>query len=69
MEELGLEYRYMARYLSGDLSYDDMVSQLETETGKYAKRQMVWFKRNEEITWYSPDQTDDVITKVIAWLK
>lgn len=56
MEELGLEYRYMARHLQGVLTYDEMVATLESEIYKYAKRQMTWFKRNKEIDWTNPQE-------------
>lgn len=61
MEELGLEYRYMARHLKGDMSYDDMITTLEKEIVAYAKRQMTWFKKNKEIQWFAPDELDGVI--------
>ncbi|MCL9972036.1 MAG: tRNA (adenosine(37)-N6)-dimethylallyltransferase MiaA [Candidatus Pacebacteria bacterium] len=54
MENLGLEYRFMARHLMGQLSYEDMRAQLGTEIFKYAKRQLTWFKRNGEIRWDVP---------------
>ena len=51
MEELGLEYRYISRYIRGLLSKEQMLKQLELEICHYAKRQMVWFKRNKNINW------------------
>jgi tRNA dimethylallyltransferase len=51
MEELGLEYRYLALHLQGKLSKDDMLEQLESAIWHYAKRQMRWFKRNKDIHW------------------
>ena len=69
MEELGLEYRYMARHLKGTLSYDGMVSQLETEIRKYAKRQMTWFKRNKAITWFSPGEKTEMLRAVQGFLE
>ena len=57
MEELGLEYRYLARHLKGKMSKEEMVAQLETAIRHYAKRQMTWFKRNKKITWY--ESADD----------
>ena len=51
MEELGLEYRYLAWYLRGDIDRHALETQLEREIQKYAKRQMRWFKRNSEIRW------------------
>jgi len=54
MENLGLEYRYLARHLSGKLSYEDMRAELGTAIFKYAKRQLTWFKRNPDIVWREP---------------
>jgi tRNA dimethylallyltransferase len=57
MEELGLEYRYMARHLQGKLTRQEMLEELEKEIVKYAKRQMTWFKKNKDIRWFSPSDT------------
>jgi tRNA dimethylallyltransferase len=51
MGELGLEYRYIARYLQGKLSKEEMITQLEKEIVRYAKRQMTWFKKDKRIKW------------------
>ncbi len=51
MESFGLEYRYMALYLQNKISYDEFFEQLLKESYQYAKRQMVWFKKNSEIKW------------------
>ena len=61
MEELGLEYRYMARHLRGDISYEEMYEQLEIETRKYAKRQMTWFRKNDAIQWMEPKDVEKAI--------
>jgi len=54
LDNLGLEYRYIARYLQGVLTHDEMVETLETEIWRYAKRQMTWFKRDDGINWLNP---------------
>lgn len=51
LEALGLEYRYISRYLQGKLTKKDMIVQLEKEIHKYTKRQMTWFKRDARILW------------------
>ncbi len=51
MEALGLEYRYIARYLQGKLSEPEMLRQLETAINQYAKRQMTWFRRDKRVEW------------------
>jgi tRNA dimethylallyltransferase len=43
----GLEYKYLTLHLIGQLSYDDMVQQLETAIHQFAKRQMTWFRGME----------------------
>lgn len=52
MEELGLEYRYLALHLQGKISKEEMVNELETKIGQYAKRQITYWKRNKEIKWF-----------------
>ena len=51
MEELGLEYRYLARLLQNKLTKQEFLDQLEREIHKYAKRHWRWFKRNKNIQW------------------
>ena len=51
LEEFGLEYRYIAYYLQGKLSWKEMVEQLQKAIEDFAKRQMTWFKRDKRIHW------------------
>jgi tRNA dimethylallyltransferase len=51
MDALGLEYRYVSRFLRKLITKEEMIKKLEIEICHYAKRQMVWFKRNKEIKW------------------
>lgn len=43
----GLEYKYITRYLLGEMEYDTMVEQLNTAIHQFAKRQMTWFRKME----------------------
>lgn len=51
----GLEYKYITLYLTGKLSKDEMLKQLEIAIHQFAKRQMTWFRKMErsgiEISW------------------
>lgn len=64
LEELGLEYRYIAQYLQNKISQEEMVETLTHKTNQFAKRQMTWFKRDARIHWYKPDQEQDVFTLI-----
>lgn len=51
----GLEYKYLTLHATGQLSYEEMVRQLEIAIHQFAKRQMTWFRgmerRGIEIHW------------------
>jgi len=51
MEELGLEYRYLARFLQDKISKEEMIRQLSAEIWRYSRRQKTWFKRDKRIVW------------------
>ena len=58
----GLEYKFLTLYCIGELSYDEMFSQLETAIHQFAKRQMTWFRgmerRGFDIHWLPFDMPD-----------
>lgn len=58
MEELGLEYRYMALYLQKKISEEEMIEKIKSESYKYAKRQRTWFKRDKRIWWFEVKNKD-----------
>ena len=43
----GLEYKFVTLYLTGELTYDQMRTQLATAIHQFAKRQMTWFRGME----------------------
>ena len=45
---LGLEYHYVASYLTGKLNYNDMHQQLRSAIIQFAKRQMTWYRKMEK---------------------
>ena len=66
----GLEYKFLTQYVIGELSYDEMVSQLEIAIHQFAKRQMTWFRgmerRGFHINWLPYDLPDDeFVSRVI----
>lgn len=45
--QLGLEYKYCALYIKGEITFDDMKEKLNTSINRFAKRQMTWFRGME----------------------
>ena len=62
----GLEYKYVTLYVIGQLSYDEMYSQLEIAIHQFAKRQMTWFRGMERrgLTIHWIDATDDISSNI-----
>lgn len=47
----GLGYKEVVEYLQGTISYEEMKEKVKQETRRYAKRQLTWFRKYENITW------------------
>ena len=69
----GLEYKYIAQYLTGELTYNEMVSGLETAIHQFAKRQMTWFRGMERkgtmIHWIDGElPMEEMVRKIMKLL-
>lgn len=47
LQYYGLEYKFVTLYITGQIDYNEMFSQLNTAIHQFAKRQMTWFRRME----------------------
>lgn len=45
-------------------SIDSAVEKVKQNSRRYAKRQLTWFRRNEEISWFSPKQIPEILKKL-----
>lgn len=52
----GLGYKEILAYLRGEISFEDAIYLLKRDTRRYAKRQITWFKRIENIHWIDVDK-------------
>lgn len=52
----GLGYKEMLAYLEGEVSYEEAVRLLKQNTRHFAKRQLTWFKREQEAVWLQRDR-------------
>lgn len=68
LESLGLEYRYLALYLQKKISKQEMLSKLEIEIKRFAKRQMRWFKRDKRIKWFKPSEMKKIEKEISRFI-
>lgn len=66
MQSIG--YRHMADFLLDRLPWEEAVRTMKRDTRRYAKRQMVWFKADPEVHWFSPDQLPEMRRLVDGFL-
>ena len=69
----GLEYKYLTMYVIGQLTYDEMVGQLEIAIHQFAKRQMTYFRgmerRGVPIHWIDSEcPTDEKVEQICQLL-
>lgn len=72
LEKLGLEYRYITRYLRGELgSLDNLRQELLIAIRQFAKEQITWFKRDRRILWLDPfhDYFEEACHRIRDWIE
>jgi tRNA dimethylallyltransferase len=57
-------YREIFEYLDGQYDREEAVRLLKRNSRRYAKRQLTWFKRDEEIKWFRPDQMNEIMNVI-----
>lgn len=57
-------YSEIFDYFDGKLSLDEAIAAIKQNTRRFAKRQLTWFRRDEEIKWFEPEQGSEVINFV-----
>lgn len=65
LDSFGLEYRYGLRYVQGNLTGSEFIETMSVKTWQFAKRQMTWFKKNQNINWFNPISDTEKIINLI----
>lgn len=57
-------YRELFEHLDGKCSLDQAIINIKTNTRRYAKRQLTWFKKDPEYHWFHPEEIDRLVVKI-----
>lgn len=57
-------YTELFDYIDGKYTLEEAISKIKQNTRKYAKRQITWFKRNQNTVWFNPDEIPAVINYI-----
>ncbi|UPT67683.1 MAG: tRNA (adenosine(37)-N6)-dimethylallyltransferase MiaA [Sphingobacteriales bacterium JAD_PAG50586_3] len=61
-------YSELFNYFDGHADLDTAVDLIKRNSRRYAKRQLTWFRRNEEIQWFKPEQTESILSYLNGYL-
>lgn len=54
-------YKELFDYLDGRWPLEEAVERIKGNTRRYARKQLTWYKRDEQVTWFHPDQQDKIL--------
>jgi tRNA dimethylallyltransferase len=69
LSEIGHEYRIVMEYLNGDFDKNVMLQKFEEKNWQYAKRQLMWLKRDTAIRWIAREDEEVIIEAVSTFLE
>lgn len=55
-------YKEIFDYLDGKSTLEEAIELIKRNSRRYAKRQLTWFNRNKETTWFRPDQLSEILS-------
>jgi len=68
IQEIGFEYTLMQEFIDGQIDRDDFTQKFIEKNWQYAKRQLMWLKRDSSIMWFDRTDSDAIFEKVQLFL-
>ena len=62
-------YREWFSFFDGACTREETIAQIKSNTRRYARKQLTWFRRDQAITWFHPDETEKLITFIEKEIK
>ena len=57
-------YKELFDYMDGRWSLEEAVERIKGNTRRYARKQLTWYKRDENIRWFHPDQQQEILNYI-----
>ena len=61
-------YKEMFSYFDGEIDREEAIRQIQSHSREYMRKQLTWFKRDEEIKWFHPDNVKEIINYIDSCL-
>lgn len=59
-------YKELFEYFEGRWSLEEAVERIKGNTRRYARKQLTWYKKDDQIRWFHPDQKEDIINYILS---
>ena len=59
-------YKELFDYLEGRWTLEEAVERIKGNTRRYARKQLTWYKKDEQISWFHPDERTTIIDYIIS---
>ena len=53
-------YKEMFRYFDNEITLEEAVRQIQSNSREYARKQLTWYKKDESMKWFHPNQEKDI---------
>ena len=57
-------YKEMFAYFDGSIDRNEAIRQIQSNTRRYMRKQLTWFKKDDSIKWFSPDNIEEIINYI-----
>lgn len=57
-------YKELFAYLNGTWTLEEAVERIKGNTRRYARKQLTWFKKDENVMWFHPDEQEKIINYI-----
>lgn len=57
-------YKELFKHFDGDIPLQEALRQIQSNTRQYARKQLTWYKKDQDITWFNPDDIEKIITYI-----
>ncbi len=57
-------YKEMFQYFDGAIPLEEAIRQIQSNSRRYARKQLTWYKRDSEIKWFSPENIKEIINYI-----
>ena len=54
-------YKEMFEYLDGLTTLDEAIFKIQSNTRKYARKQLTWYKKDNDLQWFNPDNVEEIL--------